>query len=556
MTPKQPQPSAHALPKGEPHFIGRTDETTQVVEHLLHGRSILIHGEPGIGKTELAIHALRSQELQNAYKDRILWFERTPAALADLCDAVARQINAPAVWQSADLDDKCAILRAKLGESPPFLAFNNADGPSAAAVAAFCARVVPAPVLATSRDPVAGLERLRLEPLSEDDAVKLFAAHSGDSKSAKDPNAREVVKFLERNPLAVVLAAGRLLGLDSTELLKQLRARPLDVLTGPNRSVRASFDLSFQYLTPAQQALFPALGLFAGPDFSLEAVRSMSQEDVALDLGNLVQVSLVRFSQESNRYSLHPLLHEYALSKQQTPAPLQLRLAGYYAAYAQQHSQATADDLDAVALEFSNIQGSVQWCISKKSERDAGIALVATYQEIQWFLKVRGYWTQRILWGEAAVAAAKALGDDHLLAQTAGNLAIAYQNTGDLERAKAGLQDSLEALQRLKDEGNIAAVLHQLGILAQGQGRLEEAADYYRRSMEIAERLGDQSGIASTLHQLGWLDEAQNHLSDAAEKYQQALAIFERLKSPYAEIARTSLQRVQGALALPQPPTP
>ncbi len=285
---------ATALPASDPHFVGRTDEISTIVDALLNGRSVLVHGEPGIGKTALAVYALRSTAIQNAFRDRLLWFDRTPETLAGLCDAVARPLRLQPVWDAEDEDQKCDILRANLGDHSLLLAFNNTDGSAAGAVAAFCQWVIPSPILATSRDTVPGLERLDLGPLDAEQALALFASYSRTPASAEEGDVREVLTFLQNNPLAVVLAAGRCRGLGAVALLKQLQARPLDVLKDSNRSVRAAFDLSYDLLEPQEQRLFAAQGVFEGPDFTAEAVQALFDADVGLELGHLVDVSLVR----------------------------------------------------------------------------------------------------------------------------------------------------------------------------------------------------------------------------------------------------------------------
>ncbi|HJQ26498.1 MAG TPA: tetratricopeptide repeat protein, partial [Blastocatellia bacterium] len=87
---------------------------------------------------------------------------------------------------------------------------------------------------------------------------------------------------------------------------------------------------------------------------------------------------------------------------------------------------------------------------------------------------------------------------------------------------------------------------HQLAMIAQYEGEVEEARRLYSESLEIAKRLGDQSGIAISLGQLGLLAEKEGNIAKSAQLLREALSIFEKLKSPYAEVTRRNLQRVQG----------
>lgn len=92
----------------------------------------------------------------------------------------------------------------------------------------------------------------------------------------------------------------------------------------------------------------------------------------------------------------------------------------------------------------------------------------------------------------------------------------------------------------------IANFSHNLAVLYQNRGELAEARRLYDESLEIKKRLGDQQGVALTLGQLGRLAEGEGDKEGAARLFREALGIFERLGSPYAELARRSLARVGG----------
>jgi tetratricopeptide (TPR) repeat protein len=92
----------------------------------------------------------------------------------------------------------------------------------------------------------------------------------------------------------------------------------------------------------------------------------------------------------------------------------------------------------------------------------------------------------------------------------------------------------------------IARFDHNLAVVYQSCGNIDGARRLYDESLEIAKKLGDQQGIAITLGQLGILAEEEGHKKKAAQLFREALSIFERLRSPFAEVARRSLHRVEG----------
>lgn len=186
---------------------------------------------------------------------------------------------------------------------------------------------------------------------------------------------------------------------------------------------------------------------------------------------------------------------------------------------------------------------------------------------------------------QLAVEVARQLNEEGGLAATLHQLAMLAQNQGELAEARRLLHESLEINKKLDHQGAIAANLHELGLLAQNQDELDEARRLYNESLEINKRLGShfgiattlqnlatialdqgerdearqlclesleikkklghQEGIATSLHHLGMLAEDEGHQAEAAQLFEDALAILNKLKSPNAEIALKSLERVK-----------
>ncbi len=142
----------------------------------------------------------------------------------------------------------------------------------------------------------------------------------------------------------------------------------------------------------------------------------------------------------------------------------------------------------------------------------------------------------------------KKLGDHSGIASTLHQLGRLAQVEGEMEEARRLYDESLEIERKFGNQSGsgIASTLHQLGRLAQAQDKMEEARRLYNESLEIKKKLGDQNGIALTLGQLGLLAEQEGKKSEAVRLFREALSIFEKLGSPYAELARRDLARVEG----------
>jgi tetratricopeptide (TPR) repeat protein len=143
----------------------------------------------------------------------------------------------------------------------------------------------------------------------------------------------------------------------------------------------------------------------------------------------------------------------------------------------------------------------------------------------------------------------KKLGDQSGIANTLHQLGRFAHEQGEIEEARRLYDESLDIKKKLDNQSGIARTLHQLAVLAQDQGEIEEAQRLYKESLEISMKFGDQSGIAITLGQLGRLAELESNKTEAARLFREALSIFERLGSPYANLARKDLARVEGESA-------
>jgi tetratricopeptide (TPR) repeat protein len=80
-------------------------------------------------------------------------------------------------------------------------------------------------------------------------------------------------------------------------------------------------------------------------------------------------------------------------------------------------------------------------------------------------------------------------------------IARAYQ--GDLERANALFEESLELYREAGDGWGIAEILNNLGLIAGAQGQIDGARVLLEESLKVRRELGDKRGIAMSLFNLG-----------------------------------------------------
>jgi predicted ATPase/class 3 adenylate cyclase len=354
------------LPAQVSSFIGRQAEVARITSALGDSRVVTITGVGGVGKTRLAIQV--AADLLPRYREGAWLVElapvRDPAGVAEAVAAVFHLANR----SGQSLED--SLIEALAGKQL-LLVLDNCEhllGSVARLVTRIersCPGVV---VLATSREGMAieGEQLIALPPLDagepdediehlvDTDAVCLFverARHVMADFALTDSNAGAVVQICQRVdgvPLAIELAAARLIALSPAQLVRRLDRR-FQVLAGGRRgaverhaTLRAAIDWSYELLGAAEQRLLARLAVFSG-GCTLEAVEDICSGDpvepeAVMDLlTGLVARSLVVAEHRGieTRYRLLETIRQYGeerLAEWGETETLRIRHASFYAA--------------------------------------------------------------------------------------------------------------------------------------------------------------------------------------------------------------------------------
>jgi tetratricopeptide (TPR) repeat protein len=335
--------------------------------------------------------------------------------------------------------------------------------------------------------------------------------------------------------------------------------RPRDVLAelrqGEGDAARRVFDRSFnlEQLGDDGRAALLSLSLFT-PSASREALAQVAGFGDDLKRLNeavrrLARLWLVIAKDGGERLAIEGLTREMArarINRLSNSDGFRQRFVACFLTYAESRCRPEPEDYDALEAERENALGAMDIAFEAQDWRTVMRLMNAiNYDGVTGMLSVRGYWDEAKEYGKQALTAARKLQEDEGIAVYTGRIAIVYQNQGDIDEARALCQQSLDIARKLGDQHSIATSLHCLAAIAQVQGDIDEARALYQQSLDIRRKLGDQSGIASSLHQLGRLAEDKGDKVKAAPLFREALTIFEKLRSPNAEIARRSLERVE-----------
>jgi predicted ATPase/class 3 adenylate cyclase len=354
------------LPAQVSSFIGRQTDVARVTAALADSRVVTITGVGGVGKTRLAIQV--AAELIPRYREGAWLVElasvRDPEGVVDV---VAEAFHlTPRGGQS--LEDS---VIDQLSHKQLLLVLDNCEhvlGSVARLVARIERECPGVSVLATSREGMAidGEQVIALPPLEagepgdnidrliQTDAVSLFVERARQGKAdfvLTQRNAEAVVEVCQRLdgvPLAIELAAARVIALSPAELVQRLDRR-FQMLAGGRRgavdrhaTLRAAIDWSYELLSAAEQQLLARMSVFSG-GCTLQAIEEVCTGDpvdreavVDLVIG-LVARSLVIAEDTSlgTRYRLLETIRQYGeerLTGLAETEALLLRHGRFYAA--------------------------------------------------------------------------------------------------------------------------------------------------------------------------------------------------------------------------------
>ncbi|MYR58624.1 tetratricopeptide repeat protein, partial [Streptomyces sp. SID625] len=317
------------LPATVPDFTGRTSFVTELSDMLAsaEGRVMAVSalaGIGGVGKTTLAVHV--AHRARASFPDGQLYVDLQGAGqrAAEPETVLGSFLRALGTADSAipdSLEERAALYRSVLDGRRVLVLLDNAR--DAAQIRPLLPGTEGCAALVTSRVRMVGLagaHLVDLDVMSPEEALQLFVRIVGEERVASEREAAlDVVAACGFLPLAIRIAASRLAA-RRTWTVSVLAAkladerRRLDELQAGDLAVKATFELGYGQLEPAQARAFRLLGLADGPDISLAAaaaVLDLPAEDTEDLLEALVDTSLLE-SAAPGRYRFHDLVRLYA----------------------------------------------------------------------------------------------------------------------------------------------------------------------------------------------------------------------------------------------------
>lgn len=366
-------------------------------------------------------------------------------------------------------------------------------------------------------------------------------------------------------PLALELASAWTWALSLGEIAAgldeslALLASASDDLPERHRSLRASFDHSWQLLLEGEKQALARLAVFRG-GFTAEAAEAVADAPLTTLL-SLMSCSLVT-RDASGRFGMHELLRQYAEEKLTVDVERQRSARDRHQRYylrvvadtnASMYSERQAEAFQTIEGELANIRAALAWTPPSDGIEDLKKALsplwsyfdncsryhegVKTLELVAGSLSANDA-SHHVALGRARIAQAwlhfrlgcygvavsKArAGLDLLPADREGKaiavgmsvLGNATWRSGNYREAKQHYETLVETVKTQGDQGALATYLAILGLIEQSLGNYRQATDYLETALQLCRERAYPAGEASTLCNLGDLRRLVGKLDEA-----------------------------------------
>ncbi|NUT36321.1 MAG: helix-turn-helix domain-containing protein [Hamadaea sp.] len=505
------RPRVGETPRGVSDFVGRVRELGLLGRHAEQASVdrpavvVVVHGQPGLGKTALAIRA--AEQLRDRFPDGLLYVDLrgTDAVPMPAGEALARLLRALQVNPrdiADDEQDRASQLRSVLQERRCLLVLDNAAHEQQ--VRLLLPGIGAVMVVVTSRRALGGLEdvvRIGLAPLTATESAQLLQAIAGQaSRRAAAADIGAVAKMCGNLPLALRIAGTRLASRPDWTM-GHLAQRLLDAdrrlanLTTGDMGVEAAFALSYAQLAEPAKSMFRRLAHVPGLDFAAALAAVLTAPDEVLGrasvfaaedlLEELVELGLLQ-PHGADRYRFHDLIRLFAAQRLHTEEPAETRAA-------------TEHRMSNWLLDTAIVAG--RWFepeFGAPPDTWQGLVPLDTPEQAQGWLQAEAeHWI-------AAFRAAAAAGRDQLVVDVAEAMHWYSDRAAQRPYWLEIYRSSRAAAARLPDRRQeVNHINYAAWAAAVVEKRYAESASLALEAYRLAEQLGDAHGQASALQYAG-----------------------------------------------------
>lgn len=541
-----PFQSLHQIPPPDGDFIGRENELQELLDKVKQSGVHIsgIRGMGGIGKTQLAYKLV--EELKPQYPYAQIYLDLKGVTEDDQIplepqEALAHIIRAfePEIQLPETVEELRPIFLSVLDNKKAILLMDNALDEDQTKC------LIPPPgsiLLVTSRKNfhLPGIHLLDLNTLPEEESIQLLMNISdriGD-------DAETIAKLCGYLPKALNVAGKAMavnLDLAPEEYIEELKKN--EALEPVDRS----FAASCKWLDETESNNFYRLGVFPGSFDSRAAgaVWKLDEGEAKKTLSNLVNISLVEWNEETQRYYLHDLTRVFARKQLEEDEryATQKQHAEYYlnilkdanALYMKGGKDLLAG-LQRFDLEWENIETGQAWAAKYSESDQAATKMCNEYPNAGYIiLGLRQPPREIIQWIEPALAASQKLKNRKFEGFHLGNLGNAYDLIGEYQKAIDYQEQRLEVAKEIGDKQGEGSVFGNQGITYAKLGNYHKAIEYFKQTLKISQDSGDKRVEGATLGNLGVANKNLDNNQKAVGYFEQQLEIAKEIGDKHCE---------------------
>ncbi|MEU5700306.1 AfsR/SARP family transcriptional regulator [Streptomyces aurantiacus] len=546
------------LPRDVP-WAGRRDELRGLTAALSEGQEAAdvvtveaIHGMGGSGKTALAVHL--AHRLRDRFPDGRVFLhlghlgglsaDRTPPTPARALTELLRLLGMTTKELPRELDELVALWRSVARDRRMLVILDDAT--SSAQIRPLLPGASPTAVVVTSRRRLPGLPGVRpvsLNVLPPEDAAALFAQRLGRERDTDPSDVAKIVQICGYLPLAVEIAASRLLARPSwttSDLLRQLGGDGghLAQLHDLERKLTNVFAVSYDALNAEQQLVFRRTALHVGVEFTPRAIAALtgfSLETTEHVLEELLAHYLV-FEPVPHRFTMHDLLRDYAralLDAGDTDSEDDVRRAARRLVDHYVHTADRADrlaypyrsrtDLDAgdpdtalaaplspeivdaqaaeqwLIAESANLLNTLEWFVNHGTEQQLAVSV----HVLAGFLDMEGHLAAAEPLLRRAAAHWSVAGDSVARARALLDLCVVYTHGSRYDEAISAARAALDIARSLDGRQLESECIHQISISMWHTGQYTLARSLQKDSLSFLMQTDDVLRTARCRNLLG-----------------------------------------------------
>ncbi|MBL8062229.1 MAG: tetratricopeptide repeat protein, partial [Anaerolineales bacterium] len=551
------------LPAYVMEFVGRWDEITELEEKLsMSGtRLMTVTGMGGMGKTRLSVEAARLLSIKKL-GGFLHGIHFIPLEMASSSDEMIVRVAEGIGFSFHGSASPGMQLIEHLREQEMLLLLDNfeqllGEGSDALAFVVEVLRNAPAvKLLVTSRErlnlyeetvyDLAGLD----VPANESGKPETSGAVTLFTQSARRvrrdfaltpetlPDVSRICQLVDGAPLAIELASAWARHLTPAQIASQIQS-DLDFLHSPytnapagHRSLRSVFERSWLLLGPDEQSAFARLSIFRG-GFTSEAADALLGESSPALLADFTDQSLLQHNVEG-RYDIHPLLRQYAAEKLSLQSDwheaASMQHTSFYLNFlTQQGDGELPQERAAIRPELDNIR--LAWESAAREDRIAD--LEQTAGTLHGFFSVQSWFEEGTALFQHVlnlIAGSNHPNANGLRCDLFGRNARMHIQIGQLEKARADLQQALTYLEGLDDPSRRARVLDSLAINSYYAGDYPQATALALESLSLSEKTNNADGAAFSLNFLGSCAKAQGDFEKSREYFERSVSAYRAMK--------------------------